>query len=243
MQLTQKRIIITGGTSGIGYEVVRRLHKNNDVIVIARNATKLHQLTQKFKGITTYQADLALRQDVEDIANRLSKQFNTIDGIIHNAAVQYTPALTDEEFRYDTVDREIALNFTSICRLTYLLLPALRHDAPAFILNVGSGLGLVPKTGSAIYCATKGALNIFSQSLRLQLSKTNIRVLQAIMPLVDTPMTEGRGRGKMTAAEAARQLIRGIEKEIADHDIGKVKALRFIMRLWPGLARQIMKRR
>ena len=93
-----------------------------------------------------------------------------------------------------------------------------------------------------MYCATQGAVNVFTQSLRYQLEDTNIRVLQAFMPLVDTPMTAGRGDGKLSAAQAAERLIHGIEKEIADHDIGKVKLLRALMCLSPPLARRIMKR-
>jgi len=241
MKLFNKRIIITGGTSGIGYDLVRQLHPDNDLIVIGRNAERLDKLRRHFKGAVTYQADLSNLEEVEAVAGHIAQRFQSVDGIIHNAAVQYTPAFMDKAFKYDSIRREIDLNFTSVCCLTYLLLPLLRHESPAFILNVGSGLGLVPKTGSAIYCATKGALNIFTQSLRHQLEETNISVLQAIMPLVDTPMTMGRGTGKMTAQAAAGQIIKGIEKEIPDHDIGKIKALRLIMRFSPRLAAQIMK--
>ncbi len=106
---------------------------------------------------------------------------------------------------------------------------------------MNSGLGLVPKTTSAIYCATKGALNIFSQSLRHQLEGTNIRVMQAFLPLVETPMTEGRGSGKLPADRVAADIIAGIEKNQLDIDIGKVKLLRPLARFLPSLARQIMK--
>jgi uncharacterized oxidoreductase len=116
------------------------------------------------------------------------------------------------------------------------------HDEPAAVVNVNSGLGLVPKTSSAVYCATKGGLNLFSQSLRHQLAGTRVQVLQAFMPLVETPMTAGRPGDKLTAAYAADRLIHGIERAIQDHDIGKVKLLRGLMYVAPGLARRIMRR-
>ena len=109
-------------------------------------------------------------------------------------------------------------------------------------MNVNSGLALAPKTSSAVYCATKAALNSFSNSLGYQLEKTNIRVLQAFMPLVDTPMTEGRGAGKITAAEAAETLLNGLTREDPITDVGKVRLLRILLRLSPNLARKIMKR-
>lgn len=116
----------------------------------------------------------------------------------------------------------------------------LSRQHSAVILNVNSGLALVPKTSSAIYCASKGALNIFSQSLRYQLKNTQVRVLQAFLPLVDTPMTKGRGKSKMTVEKVSTEIIKGIENTILDHDIGKVKLLRLLNRLLPSLAQKIM---
>ncbi len=241
MKLNSKRIVITGGTSGIGYEVVKQLYANNEILVIGRDKAKLFEITETFQGIRTCQADLTKLDEVKEAANYVSGYFSHIDVLINNAGVQYTPAFLDDDFNYESINREITLNFTSICCLSYLLLPALLHNHTALIVNVGSGLGMMPKTSSAIYCATKGALNIFSRSLRYQLEDSNIRVLHAIMPLVETSMTKGRGRGKITASRAAMQLINGMEKEIPEHDIGKVKLLRLLLRLAPGVARKIMR--
>lgn len=242
MKINKRRIVITGGTAGIGYEMVKYLHPDNEVIVISRSSSKLNSLAQEFKGITTYQADLAKIGDIETVADQIVKHFESIDILINNAGVQYTPAFIDDDFRYENISNEIAVNFTSVCSLTYLLLPALLHHHRATILNVNSGLALAPKTSSAIYCATKGALNIFSQSLRYQLKKTNISVQQAFLELVDTSMTKGRGKNKMSAKTAAMQIIHGIEHDIPDHDIGKVKLLRVLLRLAPSIAQKIMKK-
>jgi uncharacterized oxidoreductase len=109
------------------------------------------------------------------------------------------------------------------------------------IAIINSGLALAPKTGSAVYCATKAAMNSFSQSLEYQLEETNIKVIQSFLPLVDTPMTKGRGTGKMSARQAAAKIIEGIQKGTNPTNIGKVKLLRLLLALWPGLARKIMK--
>jgi short-subunit dehydrogenase involved in D-alanine esterification of teichoic acids len=162
--------------------------------------------------------------------------------LINNAGVQNTPTFLDEDFQHETISREVAINFTSICSLTYLLLPALLHRDKAVILNVNSGLALAPKTSSAVYCATKGALNIFTQSLRYQLEQTNISVQQVFLELVDTPMTKGRGSNKMTAKDGAKKIIDGIRRDIPDYDIGKVKLLRLLLRLAPLMVHNIMKK-
>ncbi|MCF6319116.1 MAG: SDR family NAD(P)-dependent oxidoreductase, partial [Proteobacteria bacterium] len=197
--MEDKIIVITGGTSGIGYEVTKLLHNKNKLIVISKNLDKLDRLSKELKGIVTYQADLSNPEEVEVVANAILDNFSSIDVLINNAAVQYTPTFLDDQFDYNNISKEININFTSICCLTYKLLPLLFQSAETIILNVNSGLALAPKTTSAIYCATKGALNIFTQSLRYQLEETNVSVQQVFLDLVDTDMTKGRGENKRSA--------------------------------------------
>jgi short-subunit dehydrogenase involved in D-alanine esterification of teichoic acids len=242
MNLNKKRIVITGGTSGIGYEMVKYLQSNNEIIVISKSANKLEELSKQFEGVITYQADLSKLDELETVASLIRERFESIDVLINNAAVQYTPTFIDDTFDYSNINREITLNFTSICSLTYLLLPALTHQNKTAILMINSGLALAPKTTSAIYCATKGALNILTQSLRYQLENTNINVQQAFLELVDTSMTTGRGENKMSAEEASKIIIQGLEHDVLDHDIGKVKLLRFLLRIAPSIAKKIMKK-
>lgn len=245
MHCKNKRIVITGGTSGIGYELTRQLHAANELIVISRSTKKLKKSSREFAGIVTYQADLSNLAEVDKVAHTITKYFKSIDVLINNAAVQYTPTILDDDFSVESISHEITLNFTSICRLTYRLLPALLHDDlddEAVILNVNSGLALSPKTSSAIYCATKSALNTFSQAIRYQLESSNIKVHQAFLELVDTNMTVGRGKNKMSAELAATKIIHGIECNIQEHDIGKVKLLRLLLRLAPSITQKIMKK-
>lgn len=241
MKVNGKRIVVTGGTSGTGYEIVKQLHSENELIVISRSSSKLEEITNEFTNITTFQADLADLKQVEATADLIVKKYESIDILINNAASQHTPTLLDDDFNYDSIPREIALNFTCICSLSYLLLPVLMHESKSVILNVNSGLALVPKTSSAVYCGTKAAMNLFSQSLAYQLEQTNISVQQAFLALVDTNMTRGRGKNKLTAVEAANRIIRGIEQDVTENNIGMVKLLRALLRLSPALARRILK--
>ncbi len=241
MKLNNKRILITGGTSGIGYELVKHLHEQNQVIVIARHVHKLDELARQFTGIMTYQADLSKMEDINNAADAITADVASIDVLINNAAVQYTPTFLDEQFDYDSISHEIAINFTSICALTYRLLPLLLRQDDAVILNVNSGLALAPKTSSAIYCATKSALNSFTQSLGYQLEATGVQVQQVFLGLVDTAMTKGRGDNKMLAPEAALRIVGGVERGLKEHYLGKVYWLQILLRLMPSVARNIMR--
>lgn len=242
MIIQNKRIVITGGTSGIGYEMTKILHTSNEVIVISRDLNKLNQLRENFKSVVVYQAELSNLSQVEAVADNIVKRFGSIDILINNAAVQHEASFLDDKFQYESIAQEITVNFTAVCSLSYRLLPALLHKSESIILNVNSALALTPKTSSAIYCATKGALNIFSQSLRYQLEKTNISVHQVFLELVDTAMTRGRGKNKVSAEDAAKKIIQGLEANISDHYVGKVKLLKFLLRFAPSIAKGIMKK-
>ncbi|MCK6263852.1 SDR family NAD(P)-dependent oxidoreductase [Vibrio sp. ZSDE26] len=245
MKLLNQVIIITGGTSGIGLEIVKRLSKTNEVIVLGRGEAKLAQLSADY-GVKGYKVDLSDSNEVEWVASELLKRFPKVNVLINNAAVQFPAAFNSDDFNYDTIQSEITTNFTSVCSLCYLLLPALGRSgnndiSKSLILNINSGLALAPKRSSAVYCATKAALNSFSISLRYQLEHSNVSVMQALMPLVDTKMTQGRGTNKMTIVEAVDRLISGVEKGIEDNDIGKVGLLRWLNRLSPKMASKLMK--
>lgn len=242
MNLNKKHIVITGGTSGIGYQMVKSLQANNEIIVISKNENRLVALSKEFENIIIYQADLSKLEEVESVAKLITEKFQSIDVLINNAAVQYTPTFIDDAFDYANINHEVMINFTSICSLTYLLLPALTHQNKAVILMINTGLALAPKTTSAIYCATKGALNNFTQSLRYQLENSNILVQQAFLELVETGMTAGRGSNKMSAEDASEIIIKGLKGDVLEHDIGKVKLLRLLLRLAPSVAKKIMKK-
>ena len=242
MAIKDKTIVITGGSSGIGYQMLRSLHSANRVLVIARPGPRLEALAQEFAGVELYPADLSQPQEYEAVAARISQQHQHIDVLINNAASQHTPTYRDDDFSYAAIAPEINLNLTAVCSLSYLLLPMLlRANEQAVIANVNSGLALAPKTNSAVYCATKAAMDVFSRSLSYQLEGSNVMVVQAFLPLVDTPMTQGRGSGKISAAQAATEILRGIEQGDRIRDIGKVKLLRLLLAVAPSLARRIMR--
>jgi len=242
MIMKEKTIIVTGGTSGIGYQIVRLLCHNNKVLVVARPGPRLESLANEFPEIEIYPADLFDKHNYEMVTDMIIKKHDHIDVLINNAAIQNTPTYLDNDFNYDTLQSEIHLNFNAVCSLCYLLLPALLHDEKeAIIVNINSGLALLPKTNSAIYCATKAAINVFSQSLSYQLEKTNVKVMQAFLPLVDTPMTQGRGKRKIAPEQAAKEIIMGIIRGEKVKNIGKTKLLRFLIVVAPWLARKIMK--
>lgn len=96
------------------------------------------------------------------------------------------------------------------------------------IVNVSSGLGLVPKQAAPVYCGTKAATHIFTKSLRWQLESESVKVFEIIPALVDTPMTAGRGDNiKITPDQLVDEFMKNFERDKFESKIGKVKLLGF----------------
>jgi len=237
MSFKNKHIIITGGTSGIGLELVRNLVHKNHIIVISQKGTLPDDLVNTEYPVTLYHANLANKVELESVINLILKHHKSVNVLINNAAIQFTPEFLSDDFNYDTIQTEVNTNFTAVCHLTYLLLPMLLTADEGVIINVNTGLAIAPKQSSAIYCATKSALNSFSKSLSYQLEETSVDVRQVFLPLVETAMTKGRGSNKLNADYVAQRIIKG------DCDIGKVRLLRLINYLAPRLAHRIMRAR
>lgn len=112
----------------------------------------------------------------------------------------------------------------------------------AAIINVSSGLGLVPKASAPVYCATKAGMHIFTKALRYQLESTNVKVFEIIPPVVDTDMTRGRGRDKISPEQLVEEFWGNFKKDMYEIPIGKIKLLKTINRFFPGIADNIMKK-
>ncbi|MEM7779273.1 MAG: SDR family NAD(P)-dependent oxidoreductase [Pseudomonadota bacterium] len=242
MKLNNRTIVLTGPSSGVGLDLLKQLATHNRVIGLSRRRPP-DEAIEALTHYTHITLDLAEADSVaEAIATIRGSHPDGIDGLINCGAVQFTARFVDEHFEPESIAREIAINLASPAQLIAGLIDPLSRTPSPFIMNINSGLGLVPKHESAIYCATKAALDNLTRGLRPQLKAKGIAVQQAFLPLVDTPMTEGRGSGKLTSGDVAAQIIRAIETRTLDTDIGKVKLLRSIQRLSPSLAHRIMQK-
>lgn len=240
MKLDNNKILITGATSGIGRELAERFCQlNNQIIAVGRNEIRLEELVKFDKRITSFKCDISLQSELDRLITFIKKEHKDLNILINNAGIQYDQNLLDKTYTLKKIETEISTNLTSPIKLITLLLPVLQNNSNSAIVNISSGLAIVPKAKSAVYCGTKAAIHIFSKSLRHQLDK--VKVFEIIPPLVDTEMTEGRGKRKISPKRLVNEFIKAFKNNRYEVNINKVKLLRIINRISPKIADRIMK--
>lgn len=238
MHLQGKTALVTGGTDGIGAQLIRQLRdKGVTVITQGRNAERC--AATRADGFEVIEADLGSKAGVDTVLAAVAGR--PIDILVNNAG-----AGVDHDFRDpglpDLVasDATVFLNLNAPVHLITELMPMLKRRDEAMIVNVTSGLAIAPRAGGPVYCATKAALRSYSQALRHQLRGTGVHVLEALPPVVETKLTAGRGSNKMAPEECARQIVSAMEANAAEANVGMVKVLQLVHSISPALARRIM---
>ncbi len=242
MQAHGNTILLTGGTSGIGLELLRQFYsEGNKLIVVSSNPENLNKLHTEFPKVSTVVCDLANPKSLRRLLEHCLNTYPEINMLINNAGIQYNYQWLEEDDGFHRISREIRVNLTSPLHLIYGLLPQLAKKEEAAIVNVTSALAFHPKKSAPVYCATKAGLHNLSRALRYQLKETSVKVFEIIPPLVDTPMTEGRGKNKLSPKALVDEFMIAFKKNRFQIFIDKAKWLRLIGRIAPKLADGILK--
>jgi uncharacterized oxidoreductase len=242
MKLSDNKILITGGNKGIGLALAQKfLSLRNEVIITGRNVSDLEAVKQKFPGVFTFRCDLTKDADLDRLIVYIENEHPDLNILINNAGIQYNYDIASEHDINFKAEHEIKTNFSGPIKLTLSLLPLLRNNKDAAIVNITSALGIVPKRSAPVYCATKAATHIFTKALRYQL--TDVKVFEVIPPLVATQMTERRGLGKISPEQVVEEFIVGFKRNHFEISVGKVKILRLLHRIWPAVAERMLKDR
>ena len=237
MQLSGKVALVTGGTDGIGAQLIRQLRdKGATVITSGRDPARI--AATQAAGFDVIAADLSSAQGVDALLGGLGDR--AIDLLVNNAGMGADYDFRDGRPDMAETERGLFLNLHAPIHLITRLIPVLRARPEATIVNVTSGLAIAPRAGGPIYCATKAGLRSYTQAIRAQLAGTKITVIEALPPVVETRMTAGRSNKKMSPQDCAAQIVAGIERGTTEVNVGIVKLLQVVNSISPGLARRIM---
>lgn len=185
MNLSNNKILITGGASGIGLGLTERFIKeNNTVIICGRRESTLNEVAEKHHAVITRVCDVSSEKERVELFNWINTNHPDLNVLVNNAGIQNWMNVADNDF-YEKAENEIASNITAPIHLTNLFL---QLKSLSTIMNVTSGLAFIPLSKVPVYCATKAFLRSFTLSLRHQLKLTNTEVIEIIPPALNTDL-------------------------------------------------------
>ena len=195
MKTTGNTVLITGGSAGIGLALAERfIAEGNNVIITGRNEARLQAAAEKLGGnVTAIATDVSNTDEVEALVQKISKDFPNINVVINNAGAASAYKLDTEADAFENAQEEIVTNYLSVIRLTEKLLPVLKNQEESAVVNVSSIAAFVPNIYIPTYSASKAALHSYTQSLRLTIADTSVKVFELMPPLVNTDFSKDIG--------------------------------------------------
>jgi uncharacterized oxidoreductase len=195
MKTTANTILITGGSAGIGFAIAQKfITEGNNVIITGRNEARLKAAAEKLGGnVTAIAADVSKPDEVEALVQRVTNDFPNLNVLINNAGAASAYKLDSEADTFANAQEEIVTNYLSIIRLTDKLLPVLKQQHESAVVNVSSIVAFVPNTFLPTYSASKAALHSYTQSLRLTLEASSVKIFELMPPLVNTEFSKEIG--------------------------------------------------
>jgi uncharacterized oxidoreductase len=185
MKLTNNKILITGGASGIGLGLTERfIQEGNTVIICGRREAVLKDVGNRFPAVITHTCDLSKETDRIELYDWVAENHSDLSVLVNNAGIQNWMDLSDSEF-YRKANDEINTNVIAPVHLTTLFT---KLKSIKTIINVSSGLAFVPLSKVPVYCATKAFMRSFTLSLRHLLKPKGIEVIEMIPPALNTDL-------------------------------------------------------
>lgn len=198
----KKTILITGASSGIGWSTAIKLDKKgHSLILCGRQLNKLQELSKKLNSnshLLTF--DVRNKEDVFKCISSIPKQFKDVDVLINNAGNAHGLALAHQSNISDW-EAMIDGNVKGLLYVTKALLDGMVEKKSGQIINVGSIAGKESYPKGNVYCASKAAVEKFTEGLRLDLNPFNIRVGTIHPGLVETNFSNIRFKGDKDKAK------------------------------------------
>ena len=193
MKMSGNTVLVTGGTSGIGRALAEAFHhRGNRVIIAGRRRELLDEVASGSPGIVGMTLDVADARSVALFAGELGERFPELNVLLANAGVSRAEDMAADDWDTSAAETIVATNIVGTLRVTAAVLPLLKRQEWATIVATTSNLAFIPRAEYPTYCASKAFLHSWLQSLRHQLRRLPIEVLELAPPYVQTELTGAR---------------------------------------------------
>jgi len=215
--IQDKVIVITGGSSGIGYSTAKALAKKGAKIVAgARRLDRLETLKKEITDdggeIIICETDVTKKSDCDNLVKQAIDKYGTVDVLINNAGLM--PLSFVKSLKIDEWDRMIDVNIKGVLYCTAAVVPTMVEKKSGHIVNISSVAGRVVFPAGSVYCATKHAVTAFSEGLRQELSvRKNIRITSIEPGVVQTELTNTITEKALEAFVEKHKEMEGLKAE------------------------------
>ena len=244
--MSQRTVLVSGGSSGIGAGLARAFHaRGASVIIAGRNPDRLGAVVKDCPGMESVTLDVADAASIARCAENIAARRPELDTLVNNAGVQQLFDFRSGEPDPAALAEEIDINLKGLVTMTAAFLPLLRRQRAATLVNVGSGLAYVPLVAAPVYSATKAGVHAFTIALREQLRESAVRVVELLPPVVETGLHHRQTRRPPRAMPLdafVSQAMRALDGDRDELPIGLAKILRIGARIAPGRFLKIVNR-
>ena len=201
MNFQGARVLVTGGSRGIGFEICRIfLEQGAEVLAVSRDHSKLEAACDLLPGLTIFTCDVSRSEDIDHLVHFIAHSWSPLDILVNNAGIQLTtgPTLVQQE---DAVFHQIMnVNVTGPYLITKRLLPYMLTGKAPRVINIGSSMGLINAGLRGAYGISKAALHALTIAMASEL--TGQVAVNAICPgWVRTDMAPDAPGDPRTSAE------------------------------------------
>lgn len=184
-KITNNKILITGGATGIGFALAERfIQEGNTVLICGRRESALQEAKNKLPSLVTRVCDLSTETGRETLYKWVAEEHPDLNVLVNNAGIQQWMNISDPDF-FERAKEEIVTNIEAPVHLTSLFQNLKSLNT---IMNVTSGLSFVPLTKTPVYSGTKAFFHSFTLSLRHLMKPKNIEVIEIIPPALNTDL-------------------------------------------------------
>lgn len=224
MQMTGNTILITGATSGIGRALAEAFHDSgNRVIITGRRLSLLEEISKARPGLVGLPLDLDDPASLARLASDVGARFPELNVLVANAGISRAEDMTRDGWDVSDARSIVETNIMGVLGVTAAFLPLIKGRPGATIMATSSNLAFIPRADFPTYCASKAFLHSWLQSLRHQLRKIPVEVLELSPPYLQTELTGGHQVSDPRAMPVATYVAEIMQLlEAGNHPAGEV---------------------